>query len=724
MQVQKKLGLAMSLALLAACSSSSNSPRGQGDNPPTNGNGSPQTGVITAQFNPAVGAAPTPINLAFLGTRDLTLNPTVVNANNFGDPLVALSAQDGWSTVAPWSFKFNSPSAAAPFASAPLASTLVAGQTVRMFEVRLSGVAGAVTSVTRELAANTDFVIGLAASDTAARTVGILPTKPLKQLTSYMVVVTNGITDAAGNNVTPDQPYFLTQRTSPLCTGGTTSTDPLLPASTACALEPLRQLVNAQETAAAAAGVDRSKIVLSWVATTQSITPVLTAVKASTTPATVRVAPTGLTTAAVGAGVPPVADIYIGTISLRYFLTAPSASNPTGPLTGFWKAAPGAYVAPFNAAGLDATSTNLTFANPVPVSQSTQTVPLVLTVPNANSLKEKPAAGWPIVIFNHGITRNRTDALAIAATFAGQGFAVIAIDQPLHGVGATSPFYIETTPFGAIASERTFDLDLSNNTTGAPGPDGVVDGSGTYTINLSSLLTSRDNLRQTVADLFALTASIPAISIDADTSGDFDAARIGFVGQSLGSITGVAFLALEPNVNTALLSVPGGGIARLLDGSASFGPRIRAGLAASGVAAGSPAFDSFMFAAQTAIDSVDPLNFAVQAASTDKILAQLVVGNGGTSLPDQVVPVAVPGQPLAGGEPLVRMLGLTSIFASTQSATGIRGVTRFTAGDHGSLLSPTASLPATIEMQGQMASMIVSNGAAVQVANTSVIRTQ
>jgi hypothetical protein len=39
-------------------------------------------------------------------------------------------------------------------------------------------------------------------------------------------------------------------------------------------------------------------------------------------------------------------------------------------------------------------------------------------------------------------------------------------------------------------------------------------------------------------------------------------------------------------------------------------------------------------------------------------------------------------------------------------------------------LSPTASAAATTEMQGQMASMIVSGGTAVQVQNTSVIRTQ
>ena len=73
---------------------------------------------------------------------------------------------------------------------------------------------------------------------------------------------------------------------------------------------------------------------------------------------------------------------------------------------------------------------------------------------------------------------------------------------------------------------------------------------------------------------------------------------------------------------------------------------------------------------------------------------------------------------------LIAALGLPTITATTQAATGVRGAVRFTAGDHGSLLSPTASAAATVEMQGQMASLIVSAGQAVQVTNTSVIRTQ
>ncbi len=712
MQARAKLALALTTVLLAACSSSSNSPRAVPQEPARNDDGSIVTGIITARFDPTNRVLPFPTNLLLSGTRDLTLNIPVANPNNFGDPQVALNALDGFGTVAPWSFSLN---------ATPNPASLTGGQAIKVFEVALTGPGGGVTRVIRELASPAEFVVAQASTDPTGQTVAIVPTRPLKPLTSYMAVVTDDVRDARGNDATPDQTYFLTKRTTALCVNNT-STDPLIPTANACALEPLRQLTNSQEIAAAAAGVPREDIVLSWVATTQATSTVLQANQGVVpTQIAMKLGATGQNTSV--AGLPPVADIYIGVLPIRYFLEAPSAQNPTAVLTTFWRAQAGNYLAPFANLGLDPTSTNVTFANPFPVPRSTQNVPVMMTVPNANSGKTKPASGWPVVIFNHGITRNRTDMLGVSATLAAQGFVVVAIDQPLHGLPPTNPFNIENSPFGAESTERTFDVDLINNTTGAPGPDGRIDDSGAHFINLGSLLTSRDNIRQSVLDLVQLAKAIPNSSYDGDSTVDFDGSRISFVGQSLGSIVGTIFLAVEPSVNTGVLSVPGGGIARLLDGSATFGPRIRAGLAASGVTAGTPTFDSFMGAAQTVIDSADPVNYTF-ASTTDRLLAHLIVGNGTTSLPDQVVPVSVAGAPLSGGEPLVRLLGLSAITATTQSASGIRGVTRFTAGEHGSLLSPTASAAATVEMQGEMASMLVSGGTAVQVSNTSVIRTQ
>lgn len=692
---------------LAGCGGGSNSPRAVPVPPNNNDDGSPVTAIITARFDPTASVVPFPINLLLQGTTDLTLNPPVANPNNYADPAVALSALDGFSTVAPWSLQFS---------AAPRASSLVAGRSIRMFEVTLTGPGGGVTGVVRELAAQ-EFAIGVAGSDASGRTVGIVPTVPLKQVTSYMVVVTGGVTDANGNDATPDQTYFLAKRTAPVCNGSQVL-DPLIPATSCPALESLRQLTNSQEAAAASRGIAREDIVLSWVATTQSITPVMQAVKSTVVPRAHALAPIGDLGAASGGQLPPVANVYAGFIELPYYLEAPSAEAPAAVLTGFWQANPGAYVPPFNALPLNPNSTHLTYANPFPRVKSTQRVPVLVTVPNAASGRAKPAAGWPLVIFQHGITGNRSQMLALAASMSQAGQAVVAIDLPLHGLPPGSPLHAGAFPFGA--KERTFDVDLANNDgspcgAGSPVcPDGTADASGTHFINLGSLLTSRDNVRQAEVDLLSLAATAPMFDFDGGGS-DVDGSRISFAGMSLGGIVGAPFVALSDTVNVGFLSVPGGGIARLLEGSATFGPRIRAGLAAgAGLQPNTPDYERFFAVTQTVIDSGDPINYSFITANNAVLLHEV--------LGDLVVPNSVTGAPLSGTEPMIRVYGLDKITATTQNAAGIHGAVRFTAGDHGSLLSPAASMAVTVEMQKQAASFIASNGTTVLVTDTSVIQ--
>jgi len=144
-------------------------------------------------------------------------------------------------------------------------------------------------------------------------------------------------------------------------------------------------------------------------------------------------------------------------------------------------------------------------------------------------------------------------------------------------------------------------------------------------------------------------------------------------------------------------------------------------LSAAGVEPGTPQYDAFMVAAQTAVDSGDPINFNIAEAGTKRMLMQEVIG-GGDVPPDQVIPNTVPGAPLSGTEPLIAAYGLVDITGTTQDPDGIRGAVRFLQGEHGSLLDPTDYPAATVEMQGEMASMIASNGTVVQVNNPSIIR--
>ncbi len=393
------------------------------------------------------------------------------------------------------------------------------------------------------------------------------------------------------------------------------------------------------------------------------------------------------------------ADVYIGTLEVPYYLTAPSPTDPTAALTQYWT-------------GLDGTP--LTWFNPEPVATGSQTIPLLMTVPNAASIAgdTPPAGGWPVVIFQHGITADRSSMLAIADSLADAGFVVVAIDLPLHGITDSSNDLHADNTTQFAETERTFYLDLVDNVTLEPGPDGVIDESGQHFINLQSLLTSRDNLRQSVADLLVLRSSLAGIG-----SPELNTTEVHFVGHSLGGIVGTVYLALEQDIVSASLAMPGGGIARLLEGSATFGPVIQDALAANGLVPGTSEYNTFLVVAQTAMDAGDPINFAVTAAADHPIHMIEVVGGGG-NLPDQVVPNSVPGAPLSGTEPLAAMMGLASIITTT---SGVDGIVRFSAGDHRSLLVPTASPAATVEMQSEVAGFLASGGSTIVITDPSVI---
>jgi pimeloyl-ACP methyl ester carboxylesterase len=490
---------------------------------------------------------------------------------------------------------------------------------------------------------------------------------------------------------------------------------PFIPNDSDASLEGLRQLHLAQEADVAPLGISGDDIILAWAAQTQAITPVLKNLRSIAKPAPTTIVQTPYNTLATG-GL-GAADIYIGVITLPYYLGVPSAEDPTAPLTDFWTAAPGAYVSPADTLGLDPTSTHVTVINPFPVVTSMQTVPVLMTVPNANSGKTKPAAGWPVVIFGHGFGGNRAYLLAAADTAAAAGYAVIAIDAPLHGISADDPtfglFHISNTPFAGVANERTFDVDYNQ--------DGTADPSGSYLLNFTSMLTFRDNLRQDIADLSVLAVTIPTIDMDGDTLPDLDGSTIHYAAHSAGAMAGPAFVAIEPMVKNAFLSAPMGGVARGLEASSYFGPPIRAALALLGVLPGTADYESFFLALQTVIDSADPINWGAEAARYNNIVLHEV-------REDFLVPNAVPTAPLSGTEPLIRAMGLTAYSSTQQDANGLDLAGRFVPpAHHGSFLSPVNTLTgenafeAFVEMQKQFASFIASKGTAVVVTDAATM---
>jgi dienelactone hydrolase len=666
-----------------------------------------------SNFDPGNSVIPFPNDLLFAGTTDGTLNIPVANPADLSDPQVALNGVDGFSTVAPFTTGFTG----------PIGASSLNGSSIRVYPVNLlSTPGGPIIGFSPQLVYGVDYLATVSSVDSSGSTLAIVPLIPLDPKSSYYVVITNSLQSADGNPMGASGAYTFAKLNTPLEIAGV-SQFPTLTDAEAVALEPLRQLVNNNETALDVfdATISAAEIIMSWSFTTQSISDVLAQVRFNIRG--MGVPASSLALAAPGLDVSPLgaANMYVGTVDVPYYLAPAANINDPTPLGSFWQ----------DAGGNDLSHI---FARLSPASTGTQTIPLIVSVPIAGG------PTYPIVIFQHGITTNRATILAVADAFAMAGFAVAAIDLPLHGLTGNetdgTQFYRDPL------NERTFDLDLvtQNPATGditAAVPDGITDSSGRHYINLTNLLNTRDNVRQSVSDLFALTYAISGLNAAGNT---FDVNNIYFLGHSLGASVGTTFAALEPTVKDTVLVFGGGSLPKVLDGSASFSPSVVAGLAAAGVDKGTPDYESFLGAAQTVVDSGDPVNFATilsaKMPSQGILFFEMVGGN--TSPSDLTFPNTVPDgndssntvpAPLAGTEPLLDLMGLTQV-NSDQAGADLRHSVKLVVGNHGSLLSAAAdpfnsaatNAAVRTEIQSIAATFVASDGALVDVTDDTLLQ--
>jgi pimeloyl-ACP methyl ester carboxylesterase len=717
--MKKLIAAALAPLVLALCgcgSGANGTVTGQADTTSFNGNPSGSTPVTppaasTALFQPAAGILPYPTDLYFAGSTDGTLN--IQPANALMPNQAAVNALDGFSTTAVIRERFGGALNPASF---------TAGSII-IVPVSTSNTTKATTGVLgTPLTLGTDFSAALASDALVGPSIlEITPLHPLMPSTclsngqflgakctsgtGYLVILTSGITDSAGNPAVPDSDYAAIK--AALAAGG-----PTCPGITDATLNGICQLIGAQLQIAQAIGVNPANIVLTFSFTTESTLDTLELISATATATSIKLNPTGITTVQVNPELPGHADVYVGVLSIPYY------SSKSAPLTGSWQAPP---------FPLDPASTFVTRFNPLPVPTQTLLVPVLATLPNAASAlgATPPAGGWPVLIFQHGIDRNREDMFGLADSFADSGFAVVAIDLPLHGVTNTSdPFYASAAnplyaglglPTNQMSIERTFDLELIT--------PGTIDPTGSHFINLTSLLTSRDNLREGAADLITFTRTLPALSFGA--GGGVNPAAIHFLGLSLGAIVGGTFMAVTPSaeIPTATLASPGGGVALLLEDSPAFAPVVNAGLEAQGLTPGTTLYAQFFRDAQTVVDSGDPINFIALATAQHPIHVLQVVGSATppspaacaanvsmppAGCPDQVVPNSATQRLItasAYAPPPLTTEALTRIAAPAApgplaNPAGFRAYVNFTQGDHTSIID--GFVPAvTEEMQGE-----------------------
>ncbi|MEW6991092.1 VolA/Pla-1 family phospholipase [Colwelliaceae bacterium 6441] len=761
-------------------------------------------------FDPSIGidGLSVPNDLIFIGSKDGTLEVPGVDPTDISNPLFSVSALDGWSISHPFVLKINFPDGATldpSSASNP--------SSIRVFETTMGGDAtdadctavprGIACKVVNELVFGQDFY-----TQPSSDGVVIAPLKPLKGKTTYLVAMTNSLKDLAGTPVVGSSYYDLMRQDI--------NDNPLGDEDQLA----LQAVINSYEDVVIAEGVDEDSIIYTMAMTTQSTTDVLYTLKSLMANdlqqgiyPSIGMADTGLSVADVLAAQIPAeavplysaANYMRGSITLPYYSGIPSEENPLAPTNTWWtglcdsgamlagvaaqnpaaiptapisqtdgmcmaiSAAKGLAAPGLRDLGID-TERNLTKYNPVPKPTKMMPIDVQMTTPDlawANlvraSMEMEPLAepenGWPVVIMQHGITRSKELMLLLTGALSVNGFATVAIDYPLHG-------------------SRGFEVtDKQGNVHVINASDGMG-GSTLHYVNLASMLTMRDNTRQSAIDILGLRLGLNFFGgLDSDGNQiNINSNEVHFMGYSLGGIYGINGVALantplapsvDPlfNITSNVLAMPGlmlatfgmespafEGLAKsnlTLSASPEFKALVEDNLPAdytqaqlsafyeafyshldasqqAGLDAG---FALFTLIAQTVTDSGDSVAFidALAATETPTLLFE-VVGNGADNLPDQTVTNTTPFSPLGGTEPLIKVLDLQSINATSQGS----GVVRYINGHHGSLVDPRPDPIAspdtelsgrvTKEMQSQMVSFYATQGKMVVVNDTEVIQ--
>ncbi|NAX47937.1 lipase [Photobacterium halotolerans] len=710
---------------------------------------------------------------------------------NISDPAYAWGKTDGWSTTQPININFTGNDLAAETAADSF------------YLIKSGDPTNPSDTTTPEVlsADNGDFMV------TASGTrLTVILTKPLDPASNYMFAVTSDLKDAEGNPVGMSNSYAVLKSVGKVPDA---------------ALEKPQAITQAVEsTLAAVAGAPKNKIIFSSWFTTASVGEVLYAAKSASALALTDGAENIWQGSAIADGISstdldemfnlevpalqgsPASNevrFYKGNIKLPYFLEIePTKFSSTPWQSGMPSLAKISYVLN-NGSDADKaaivqqlaalqittedlaavktdpetqvrvlqalTGSTLTLADgsqldterlitrysPVPKLKSVENVEYTLVLPPVDN--GCGTASNTVSIYQHGITANKETVAALADSVIGAGcHAIFAIDHPLHGTRGIA---------GMSASTGNPEMYL----------------------NLASLTVARDNLRQSTIDVLNLRLGItkvfqriaagdPTLSVLATLN---PTKGVGFVGHSLGAITGVNVADAanrtlnNPDgdaafaINKVALANPGAGIPYLLMQSGSFGNFVKGNLFASinsnfqqGCGAtdlatcfagyqqgkltdGSTAaltelatiytkFSEFAYVAQGVLDTVDPINTSLQVSADLPVYLTQVEGD--TTIPNMLAQpgtagsvvtgtsILLPYSPFGGTLPLLQTMSLAPTTTSVNGQTVRNAVLFNNTGTHSSLLSGDGL---TAEMQGQVSSFLIEDGTVLTINDASNI---
>ncbi|HJL17085.1 MAG TPA: hypothetical protein RMH99_15575 [Sandaracinaceae bacterium LLY-WYZ-13_1] len=322
-------------------------------------------------------------------------------------------------------------------------------------------------------------------------------------------------------------------------------------------------------------------------------------------------------------------------------------------------------------------------------------VPFTLTLPSGDLSRV------PVVIFQHGLGSERSDALAVADALAGSGFAVLAIDLPFHGLRSSAETPDERHDygpgsgpdgFGEVEGDRAY-LDFL----------GVAEAEGAWPA--LHPVYPRDMLRQSAVDLMRVVRVV--------REGDWGAVRaasgleslgfapdpLGFVGVSVGGSVGALFVTNEPEVGAASFVASGGGLLRLVERSATFAgfflpllmPKVGLVPEALEPEVYPASFHPELAIVQTILDRGDAMTFAPRLAAQPRhVLMQMAEHD--ETMPNSATEALAraAGVPIVDAEPahtdLVRVEAPVSDNVELDARRVTRGLWRFAPATHGLLL--------------------------------------
>src|SRR5690606_36206531 len=119
--------------------------------------------------------------------------------------------------------------------------------------------------------------------------------------------------------------------------------------------------------------------------------------------------------------------------------------------------------------------TNVTYRYPLVNLDKTENVPVLVTLPGdytslgkANCTGLQAGAGYPVIVYLHGITSDRTSSLGMAQSAAFNGcYATVAMDLPLHGV---APLASDRDGKSVLNSSMVFNVEQTNADVPAKAP--------------------------------------------------------------------------------------------------------------------------------------------------------------------------------------------------------------------------------------------------------------